>query len=139
MKIIRFHIYLCTYNTYLHLISFHILPRYQINNLKLNPASCLPMKTNPKLTRSTLKMGSLMNHRAKNTVHMGEVAEIMVASAMGKCQKQKQHQGPHDIFFFLAYRYALNMLCILQTDEILNSISEFLKDLVFNVQVGSNT
>ena len=48
----------------------------------------LPANTKTKFNRSTLNIGSLMNSRAKKTVNIGEVAEIMVASAIGKCLKQ---------------------------------------------------
>ena len=48
----------------------------------------LPANTKTKFNRSTLNIGSLMNNRAKKTVNIGEVAEIMVASAIGKCLKQ---------------------------------------------------
>ena len=47
----------------------------------------MPAKTRNTLTMSTTLMVSLMKIRAKNTVNIGEDAEIITVSANGKCYK----------------------------------------------------
>ena len=45
----------------------------------------MPPNTSPMLIKSVFKMGSFKNHLAKNTVNIGDVAEIIITSAIGKC------------------------------------------------------
>lgn len=45
----------------------------------------MPINTRTTLMISTAMIGSLMNSLAKNTVNMGDVEDIIIQSANGKC------------------------------------------------------